>query len=192
MPIWFKVLYTSFVLVLIPVYWKHYGPANFLWFSDISLFTLAFALWFQSSILTSMMALGVLFPEIVWNIDYFARLIFGKKLIGLSHYMFEKDKPLFLRALSLFHVIIPPLLLWMLMLYGYSENAPFFQTILAWIVLAVCYFFTTPLMNINWVFGPGSIPQNKISPKIYFLLILLFFPICIYLPIHFLLRYIFN
>lgn len=31
-----KLGYTLFLLVLVPVYWAHYGPRNFLWFSDIA------------------------------------------------------------------------------------------------------------------------------------------------------------
>ena len=31
------VPYTLFVCSLVPVYWRYYGPANFLWFSDLAL-----------------------------------------------------------------------------------------------------------------------------------------------------------
>jgi hypothetical protein len=184
--------YTVFVLVLIPIYWKHYGPQNFLWFSDIALFGSLIALWTESSLIASMMAIGVLFPELAWNVDYFSRLLTGKKLIGLSDYMFEDDKPLFLRALSLFHVAIPIILIWMLFEYGYSESAIFYQTILAWIVLTICYLFTSPMENINWVFGPGGKPQKRMPPLLYFFIILLFFPLIIFLPSHFLFQWFFN
>ncbi|MDQ3190466.1 MAG: membrane-associated protein [Bacteroidota bacterium] len=191
-PQWFKILYTAFAILLIPVYFKHYGITNFLWFSDIALFTLALALWIESSLLASMMALGVLLPEIAWNIDFFGRLITGKKLIGLTDYMFEKEKPFFVRALSLFHVVIPPLLIWMLILFGYEKSAIYWQTILAWIILPACYVFTPVNENINWVFGPGSKPQQKIVPFLYFLLMMLSFPIVVFLPTHLLLNWIFN
>jgi len=29
-PLWLKVAYTAFVAVLVPVYWYHYTPVNFL------------------------------------------------------------------------------------------------------------------------------------------------------------------
>lgn len=54
--LWVKISYTAFVLVLIPIYWKHWGPANFLWFSDIALILGVPALWLESSLLASMMA----------------------------------------------------------------------------------------------------------------------------------------
>jgi len=36
-PLGLKIIYTLFVCALVPVYWRQYGPANFLWFSDIAL-----------------------------------------------------------------------------------------------------------------------------------------------------------
>lgn len=190
-PLWFKIAYTVFVLFIIPIYMKYHGPSNFLWFSDIALFTIAIALWLESSLLASMMAVGVLLPEIAWNIDYFARLFTGKKLLGLSDYMFEKDKPLFLRGISLFHVVIPVVLILLLIILGYDKDAVYWQTLLAWLILPVTYFFTSPEENINLVFGLGSKPQKKIHPGLYLVLLMLFLPLCIYLPSHLLLQWIF-
>jgi hypothetical protein len=190
-PIGIKLFYAAFILLLIPVYWKNYGPKNFLWFSDIALFASAIAMWLENSLLASMMAVGVLLPELGWNIDYFVRLITGKKLLGLSNYMFEDDKSYFLRGLSLFHVFIPVILIWMLLEYGYHSHAIYYQTLLSWIILVICYLFTPAKDNINWVFGPGSKPQKKISPNLYLLLLLLFFPLAIFLPIHLLLMWLF-
>src|SRR5690606_35092583 len=59
-----KVVYTLFVLLLVPVYWVQHGPANFLWFSDIALLLALAALWLENRFLASMMAVGVLIPEI--------------------------------------------------------------------------------------------------------------------------------
>src|SRR5688572_22352650 len=100
-PLWLKILYTLYVCLLVPVYWIHYGPANFLWFSDIALLTTVVALWIESPLLASMMALAVALPELAWNIGFFARLIFGVNVGGLSGYMFEPKTPLYLRGLSL-------------------------------------------------------------------------------------------
>ena len=38
LPLWLKLAYTAFVAVLVPWYWKLYGPTNFLYFCDFSLF----------------------------------------------------------------------------------------------------------------------------------------------------------
>jgi hypothetical protein len=106
-PLPLKISYTLFVCLLVPVYWRHYGPANFLWFSDIALIVAVPALWLESSLLASMMALAVTLPELAWNLDFFIRLATGKSWMGLSAYKFDCGIPHFLRALSLFNVALP-------------------------------------------------------------------------------------
>ena len=135
MSLWIKIVYTMFVCVLVPVYAIQYPLTNFLWFSDIALITSVLALWLKSSLLASMMALAVLLPEIVWNVSFFSRLILGADPIGLSAYMFDPRRPLYLRALSLFHVAIPAILIWMVYQFGYDRRAWFAQTIVALVVL---------------------------------------------------------
>ena len=53
-PLWIKVSYTLMVCAIIPIYFAQYGPANFLWFSDIALVTLVAAVWLENSLLASM------------------------------------------------------------------------------------------------------------------------------------------
>ena len=191
-PLWLPVVYTLFLLVLVPVYWKHYGPANFLWFSDVALFSIGLVLWTESRLLLSMMAVGVLGLELIWNLDYFGRLLTRRKLLGLSDYMFQSELSLFLRSLSLFHVLLPAIVIWLLSEWGYDTRALYFQTGLAWVILTMTYLFTDPKENINWVFGFGEKPQQKIPPRLYFILVLLFFPIVVFIPSHLLLNWIFN
>ncbi|WP_230392304.1 membrane-associated protein [Pontibacter sp. FD36] len=191
-PLWLPIAYTLFLLVLVPVYWKHYGPGNFLWFSDVALFSVGIVLWTENHLLLSMMAVGVLGLELVWNVDYFGRLLTGRELLGLSDYMFHPDKSLFLRGLSLFHVFLPAIVIWLLIEWGYDTRAIWYQTVLAWIVLPLTYLLTDPKENVNWVFGPGNEPQQAIPSGLYFVLAMLFFPLCIFLPSHFILQWLFN
>jgi len=189
---WTRILCTLFLCVLIPVYLHHYPLANFLWFSDIALLSSAAALWLQSSLLASMMTLSVLLPELLWNISFFARLIFGIDLFGMTAYMFDSHRPLYLRALSLFHVALPALLLWMVHRFGYHRRAWFPQIILAWIVLPLSYVFTTTAANINWVLGPAAKPQHLLPPLIYLALEMILIPILIYIPTHLILARTFH
>jgi hypothetical protein len=109
-PLWSKLAYTLFVCVLVPVYWRCWGPRNFLWFSDVALLVTVVALWLESPLLASMMTLAIALPETAWNIDFFGRLATGRQLLGLSGYMFDSRTPRWLRALSL-HVALPVVLL---------------------------------------------------------------------------------
>ncbi len=97
-----KIIYTLFVCALVPIYWRQYGPTNFLWFSDIALLALVPALWLENALLVSMLAISVVFFEALWNIDFFFHLATGKSLIGLSAYMLDPKIPLFIRGLSCF------------------------------------------------------------------------------------------
>ena len=191
-PLWLKVSYTLFICVLVPVYWKRYGPGNFLWFSDIALFVTAAALWLESSLLASMMALSVVVLESIWIIDFLIGLIARTSVIGLSAYMFDSKIPLSIRALSLFHVVLPVLLLWLLYRLGYDRRALLAQTLLAWIVLPLSYFLTKPSDNVNWVYGMGGGTQKWMPPSLYLVLLMIAFPLVLYLPTHLLLKKLFN
>jgi hypothetical protein len=183
-PLWLKIAYTLFVCMLVPIYWRQYGPVNFLWFSDIALVGLVPALWLESPLLVSMLALAVVLPELAWNVDYFLRLATGVSLIGLTTYMFDATIPLFIRGLSLFHVLLPLLLIWMLSRLGYDDRALFWQTLVAVVVLPLSYLFSNPRENVNWVYGFGEKPQTKVPAPLFILLLMLLFPVGIYLPTH--------
>lgn len=191
-PIWLKIVYTLFVCALVPVYWRQYGLVNFLWFSDIALLLLAPALWFESPLLVSMMALAVLLPELAWNIDYFVRLATGVSMIGLTDYMFDASIPRFTRGLSLFHVALPLLILWMLDQLGYDHRALFWQTLVATLVLPLSYFFSNPRENVNWVYGFGEKPQTVVAAPLFVIFLMLMFPLLVYLPMHLLLDRVFG
>ena len=191
-PLWLKIAYAGFVCVLVPVYWRRYGPANFLWFSDIALLVTVPALWLENALLASMTALAVLLPELVWNLDFLVRLSTGSPPIGLSSYMFDREIPRWLRGLSLFHVGLPPLLLWMVYKLGYDERALITQSLLAIIILPLSYWAGGPEKNINWVYGFGEKPQTRIPPLWFLVFLMLMFPLVIYLPTHFILYRIFS
>src|SRR5918996_6228941 len=123
LPPWIALAATAFVAVLVPVYWKIYGPTNFLWFSDIALGSTVAALWLESPLLASMTVLAIGLPETAWNLDFFWRLASGRGLFGMADYMFDPKIPRFVRALSLFHIWMPALLLWMVARLGDERRA---------------------------------------------------------------------
>lgn len=191
-PLWLKLAYTAVVAVIVPIYWLRHGPKNFLWFSDIALIALVPALWLESALVISMMAVAVLLPEAVWTASYVSGLLFRRPVTGLAGYMFDPALPRWLRGLSLFHLILPPLLVWGVWRLGYDSRALVLQTLTAWMVLPVTRLVTDPEKNVNWVFGPGARPQRRIDGRLYFALVMLFFPLCVYLPTHALLIWLFG
>jgi hypothetical protein len=191
-PLWVKLSYTAFVVVTVAVYAVKYPLWNFLWFSDIALIATVPALWLESSLLASTMLVGVLLPELHWNAAFCVRLLTGKRLFGLTDYMFDPTKPLYLRTISLFHVFLPLLLLWMVARLGYDSDALIGQTLLAWVVLPLTYRLADPKVeNVNWAFGWTAKPQNRMPPLAYLGLVMIGFPVLLYFPTHVLLQRLF-
>jgi hypothetical protein len=178
-----KILHTLFACVVVPVYWYKYGPQNFLWFSDLALILSVVALWRESSLLASTQAVSVLMFEIIWSVDFLSGLVLGEPLLGVSPYMFDPAYPLWLRSLSLFHLWLPPLLVWMVIRYGYDRRALVIQTLVCWIVVVASYFISTREENINWVFGLGEWPQPWPAP-VYLAALMIAMPVLFYLPTH--------
>jgi hypothetical protein len=184
LPLWLRLAFTAFVAVLVPVYWREYGPSNFLWFSDIALFAILVTLWTRHPLPSSMTAVGVLFLELIWTIDFLLLLVAGGSPIGLADYMRDESIPAGVRAISLFHLVLPPLLLWLMYRLGYDRRAFLAQTALALVVLPVTWLVSGPDANINWVYGPGDEPQDWMPPVAWLLLVMAVFPLVVYLPSH--------
>ena len=101
-PLWLKLAYTAFMAVLVPVYWVNYGPTNFLYFCDVALFLTLAGIWTENGLLISLPAVGILVPQALWILDFVIQLT-GHKFTGMTAYMFDSNRSLFLRGLSLFH-----------------------------------------------------------------------------------------
>jgi hypothetical protein len=178
------IAWTVLVGVLVPVYWLHYGPANFLWGSDIALLLVLASLWTGRALPNSMMAIGVLPFELAWLAD----LLSGAQLLGVTAYMFEADRPVILRLLSLFHVALPVAIVFLLQRLGYDRRALPAQVALTWIVLPATYLLTDPVDNINFAFGPGRAPQQALDPRLYLAIVMVALPLAVTWPAHLLLR----
>jgi hypothetical protein len=187
-PVWFKLAYTAFVLYVCVIWWRNYGWKNFLWFSDIAFIGAVPAMWLEDSAMASVLAVAVLLPEILWNVDYAGRLILRRRITGLTDYMFEPERPLLLRGLSLFHVPLPLVLLWMLAAYGYDAAIGLPGAIvLALIVLPWSRWVSAPDKNINWTYGLGRV-QTRWPAWQYMTILILGFIVFVFVPTDLLLR----
>lgn len=187
-PNWLKLSYTALVCIIVPVYWHALGPSNFLWFSDIALISLVAAVWLENRLIASAMAVGVLFLELAWVIDFFSM----GQLLKIAAYMFDASEPGHIRMLSgTFHLVLPPLLFYLLWRLGYDRRAFSLQSIVTLIVLPLTFAVTTPYENINWVYGLGKV-QDLMPPLLYLVLFYLALVGGIYWPSHLLFRHYFS
>jgi hypothetical protein len=182
-PLWLKVLWTVWLLVWTPLYWRQYGAQNFLYFCDLGNILIAVALWTESALLFSLQAVALLVFQTLYIIDLFGALISGHHLIGGTEYMFDPHIPLLIRLLSLFHVVTPPLLLWAIWKLGYDARGWKLATLMTWIVVPVNYFWR-PQYNINWARGLFMREQHVVPGAVYLIAYLIAVPLVIYYPTH--------
>ena len=185
-PLWFKLAYTGATLVILFVWLRHYGPRNLLWFSDIALLGAVPALWLDSALIASVLAVATLLPEFLWNVDFALRLALRRRVTGLTEYMFERERLLLLRLLSLFHVPLPFVLLWMVTAYGYDPRGLAGALLLAAVVLPASRLVCSPRENINWSHGIGGRP-SRWPALAYVPLLWTGFAVIVFLPTHWLL-----
>lgn len=189
-PEWFKIAYTLAVLAFIVLYWRRYGPANFLWFSDIAFIGAAPAMWLESPLAAGLLACMVLLPEVLWNVDYVLRLLLRRRITGLTEYMFDPSIPLWLRGVSLFHVPLPLVLLWLVAAYGYPALSLVVSVGVGGLVLILSFLCATPEKNINWVYGPARV-QERLPRPVYLGLQYVALVALVFVPTHWLLGWLF-
>lgn len=192
MLIFLKLLATLFTAILIPVYWNHYGPQNFLWLSDIGLFLTVGGLWLESSLLISIAGVAILPLEATWMVDFILHLLTGNSPIGLTGYMFDSQLPLSLRGISLFHFALPILWIYLLARWGYDSRAWKYATILCTVIFSATYALNDPFENINLIFSPAFHQMTWITPREWFIGQLIFLPLFVFWPMHKVLETIFK
>jgi hypothetical protein len=194
-PLGLKLAFTAFMAVLVPVYWTNYGPANFFYFCDIALLITLVGVWREDALLISMPAVGILAPQVLWIADYLGHFV-GMPINGMTDYMFKSSSSLFLRGLSLFHGWLPIMLLYLVYRVGYDRRAFKAWTVLAWIVMLICYFVLpgpnpnpgNAAVNVNYVFGMSdTAAQTWMHPRLWLAALMVGMPVVLFAPVHYLL-----
>jgi hypothetical protein len=182
-PLWLKIGWTVWLVVWAPLYWRQYGSQNFLYFCDVANVLIGVGLWLESRLIFSWAACGVLLFQSLYIVDLAGALLFGRHLIGGTEYMFDPGLPLMIRLLSLFHVITPPLLLWAVRRLGYDSRGWKVQTVMAWIVVPINYFWR-PDQDVNWARGPFFREQHVVPGWLYLTGYLVVVVLLVYFPTH--------
>ncbi|HET8645897.1 MAG TPA: hypothetical protein VFO85_10430, partial [Vicinamibacteria bacterium] len=163
-PLALRVAALVWLVVFMTAYWRTYGPANFLHLCDVAVILTCIGLWRGSALLLSTQAVSSLVVDLAWNLDFLWRLLLGRHLIGGTEYMWDARFPLAVRAMSLFHLVWPVLLLWALRRVGYDRRGLLIQSLIAAALLTASR-FVLPEVNINFAqrdpfwgrqWGPGA------------------------------------
>lgn len=201
-PVLLKAAYTLFVVFLVPYYCLIYSPWNFLNFCDIALLVMMPAIWIESRFLVSLEAVSVLFPQILWILDYCIQLA-GGHLLGLTGYMFNPESSAVARGMSFFHAWMPVLLIYLLFRLGYDRRALVWQSVIAvgvlLLSLAMAPVPPAPVnrphlsVNVNFVWGLSDRqPQTWMPHWLYLVLLIAVYLVGIYLPTHVVLGKLFK
>jgi hypothetical protein len=184
---WTALLWLFFWFV---TYWRTWGAANFLHLCDIAVILTCIGLWADNPLLLSSQAVSSLLVDTVWSLDAGCKYIFGRPLIGGTDYLFDTQYPLWVRLLSLFHVILPILLLWALYRRGYDRRGWALQSAIA-LFAFIAARFTSPDENINFAFREPFFHHAWSPAALHVAFSVLFMSIVVYLPTHLILRRIF-
>ena len=188
LPLWLKIAWTAWVLAWAPLYWRQYGAQNFLYFCDLGNILIALGLWLESPLLFSWQACGLLLFQTLFIVDLGGALLSGRHFIGGTEYMFDPHLSLFMRMLSLFHVVTPLVLLWGIWRLGYDNRGWKLQSLTTWVVVPINYFWR-PQYDVNWARGLSFHEQHVVPGLVYLAAYLVLVPVLVYWPTHLLLQW---
>jgi hypothetical protein len=190
-PVWLRFAAAAWLVVWIPAYWRTWGAQNFLHLCDVAVILVCAGLLTDSAILISSQAIGSLLVDLTWMLDAGFHLVRGRGLIGGADYLFDASYPLWVRLLTLFHVVMPLLLLWAIKRIGYDRRGMPLQCAIALLVF-VASRFTAPAQNINYAFSDPFFHRTLGPALVHVLASWLFMVVVVYLPTHLALKAVFS
>lgn len=185
-PLWVRWASLVWLAVWVPSYAHYWGWANFLHLCDIAVLLACIGFACSNVLLLSSQAVSSLIGDLLWCLDAGWRLFAGRHLTGGTEYMWDTRFPLWVRLLSLFHVVLPMLLLAALRRAGYDRRALLLQSGIAMVLLGVSRFLG-PTQNLNYAFADPIFHRAFGPAPIHLALILAALLGIIYCPTHVLL-----
>jgi hypothetical protein len=187
---WIRWVTVLWLLVWVPAYAAYWGWANFLHFCDAAVLLACIGFLRGNALLLSSQAVSSLVPDLLWCLDAGWRLLSGRNLVGGTEYLWDARVPLWVRLLSLFHVVLPFLLVMALRRTGYDRRGWALESSIAAALLVVSR-FVAPARNLNFAFA-DPVLHSALGPAPVHLAIILFATVgIIYWPTHWVLARLF-
>jgi hypothetical protein len=182
-PRWWRLAAALWLAVWMPSYAAWWGWRNFFALCDVAAALTCVGIWRGSALLLSSQATAAVIPAALWLTDVVSRLATGHHLFGGTEYMWDGRVPLAVRLLSLFHLLLPAVLVAALRRTGYDRRGLGLQVGLTAILLLISrlvgqtknlnYAFVDPLLHRAW----GPWPLHLAS-------VLIGTTLLVYLPAH--------
>ena len=181
---WFAL---AWVAVFVPAWYAAYGAWHFLFLCNLGVLVTAAGLWFDKPVLLSSQAVAAPGIAALWLLDVAWRLATGTHLHGGTAYLWDPAIPAVVRALSLYHVAWPLLLVACLHRVGYDRRGFPLQVAIAVVVFIVGLWLAPAAENLNYVIAaPGRAPHAE--PWRHALANLAILVVAVYWPLHLALR----
>jgi hypothetical protein len=182
-PDWLRYLALISLVLWFAAYWHAWGPANFLHLCDIAVILTCIGLFANDSLLISSQAVSSVMIDLVWTLDVATRLTFGRHLIGGTEYLFDATTPLWARLLSLFHIVLPFILLSSLHRLGYDRRGWKLQSAILLPAL-IASRFITPDQNLNFAVTDPFLHRSFGPAPAHLFITFLFLVFVVYFPTH--------
>lgn len=190
-PIWMRWTALVWFALWFPIYWRTWGAANFIHLCDVAMILTCIGMWTNSALLISSQAVGALIVDIVWSLDAASRIFFYHALFPGNEYLMDAHYPLWIRSLTVFHVVLPLLLLWGVYLMGYHRGGWALQSAIALPVFIIAR-FTKPDTNVDFAFSDPFLHRSWSPAALYVFVAWLFMVLVVYLPTHLVLKRFFR
>ncbi|MFZ1973248.1 MAG: hypothetical protein WAU89_10400 [Candidatus Acidiferrales bacterium] len=182
-PDWIRWLAVLWLVVWFPMYWHAWGVANFLHLCDVAVILTCIGLWTGNSLLLASQAISSVVIDALWTLDVVTWLLFRRHFIGGTEYLFDGTMPLWVRLLSLFHIVMPFILLWSLSRLGYDRRGFGLQAAIA-LPVVIASRFVTPDKNLNFAQTAPFFHRQLGSAPVHLAITYLAVVLGVYLPTH--------
>lgn len=186
-PGWVRWACLVWLAVWIPAYWRTWGAVNFLHVCDIAVILTCAGLWWSNSLLLSSQAVSSIAADLLWDLDAAWRLFAGHHLTGGTEYMWDARFALWVRLISLFHVVWPILLIYSLKRVRYDRRGWKLQSAIAAAAI-IAGRFCSPALNINFAFTDPLFHRTLGPAPVHMMAIWMAFVVGLYLPTHLILK----
>lgn len=153
-PLCVRIAAIAWLIVWATTYEIYWGASSFLYLCDIAVVLTCIGLAANDALLISSQAVSSVLIDSLWAVDVMMRLFAHTHIIGGTEYLFDQHYPAWVRSMSLFHVVLPPLLLWAVRRTGYDRRGFQLQALIAALAM-IASRFVDPSKNVNFAFtGP--------------------------------------
>jgi len=173
-----------------PIYWYIWGATSFLFLCDIAVLLTCIGLFTNSALLISSQAISSLVVDSFWIIDVTWMLTAHRHLLGGTEYFFDAHYALWVRLISLFHVILPVTLVFALRRIGYDPRGFRLQAGIA-AAAVVAARFAGAGRNINYAFTDPFLRRSLGPWPVHVAIVIAVLVGGIYFPTHLVLSRLF-